>query len=101
VRASVYFDATIRHLFSWWEGEDIDPDSGLHHVTKALSSLTVLRDAQLQGMCTDDRPPVSPKGWVAAFSVRAAELLRRYEERGIDPVPPYTQIDLAKGKDEK
>ena len=31
VRASVYYDATIRHLFSWWEGEDTDPDSQLSH----------------------------------------------------------------------
>lgn len=27
VRGSVYYDATLRHLMSWWEGEDIDPDS--------------------------------------------------------------------------
>lgn len=57
VRASVYLDATARHLIAWWSGEDIDPDSGLSHVTKAITSLTVLRDAQLQGLCTDDRAP--------------------------------------------
>ena len=59
VRASVYFDATMRHLVSWWEGEDIDPDSGLSHVTKALVSLAVLRDAMMQDKCEDDRPPRS------------------------------------------
>ncbi len=57
VRGSVYLDATIRHLFAWWSGEDIDPDSGLSHVTKAVTSLTVLRDAQVQGLFTDDRAP--------------------------------------------
>lgn len=57
VRASVYFDATMRHLTAWWEGQDIDPISGLHHVDKAIASLTVLRDAMLQDMLTDDRPP--------------------------------------------
>ncbi len=57
VRASVYLDATIRHLFSWWSGEDIDPDSGLSHITKAVTSLTVLRDAQVQGLFNDDRAP--------------------------------------------
>jgi hypothetical protein len=57
VRASVYLDATIRHLFSWWAGEDIDPDSGLSHITKAITSLTVLRDAQFQGLFNDDRAP--------------------------------------------
>ena len=59
VRASVYFDATMRHLISWWEGEDTDPDSGLSHVTKALVSLAVLRDAMMQSKCEDDRPPRS------------------------------------------
>jgi hypothetical protein len=59
VRASVYYDAAMRHLMCWWEGEDIDPDSGLSHVTKAIASLTVLRDAQMQGMWTNDRPPSS------------------------------------------
>lgn len=59
VRASIYYDATMRHLMGWWEGEDIDPGSGLHHVTKAISSLVVLRDAMIQGAYTDDRPPRS------------------------------------------
>ena len=59
VRASIYYDATMRHLMAWWEGEDIDPDSGMSHVTKALCTLAVLRDAQMQSMLTDDRPPRS------------------------------------------
>lgn len=57
VRSSVYYDGLMRHMMSWWEGEDIDPDSGMNHITKALSCLVVLRDAQMQEMCTDDRPP--------------------------------------------
>ena len=59
VRASVYIDATIGHLFDYWEGQDIDPDSNLHHITKAIASLYVLRDAQMRNMCEDDRPPES------------------------------------------
>ena len=57
VRNSVYYDATLRHLFSWWEGEDIDPDSGMSHITKAIAGLMVLRDAQIRGLAEDDRPP--------------------------------------------
>ena len=59
VRASVYYDAAMGHLMDWWEGQDIDPDSGFNHVTKALASLAVLRDAMLQDKLTDDRPPRS------------------------------------------
>lgn len=57
VRASVYVDAAMGHIGQWWEGEDIDKDSGLNHITKAIASLIVLRDAMIQDMLTDDRPP--------------------------------------------
>lgn len=58
VRASVYFDAVVgRHLTDWWEGTEIDPDSGLHHVDKAIAGLMVMRDSMLQGNFNDDRPP--------------------------------------------
>ena len=57
VRASVYFDASLRHKFAWWEGEDIDSDSLLHHLDKELACLMVLRDSILQGNWVDDRPP--------------------------------------------
>lgn len=56
VRASIYIDAAMGHILQWWEGEDIDADSGLSHITKAIASLTVLRDAMLNDMVTDDRP---------------------------------------------
>jgi hypothetical protein len=77
VRASVYYDATIRHLFSYWEGEDQDPDSGMSHVTKAIASLMVLRDAMIQNKCDDDRPPRSPE-FYKELNTRAEELLKRY-----------------------
>lgn len=80
VRASVYFDAAIRHLFAYWEGQDLDPDSGMPHIVKAMACLAVLRDAQIQGKCTDDRPPVSPEDWLARLNERAADLLDRYPE---------------------
>jgi len=49
VRASVYYDACMRHLMAWWEGEDIDPDSGLHHLAHARAGLGVIRDSMMQG----------------------------------------------------
>lgn len=57
VRASVYVDAAKGHIDQWWEGEDIDADSGLSHIVKAMASLAVLRDSMIQDMMTDDRPP--------------------------------------------
>ena len=88
VRSSVYYDATMRHLMSWWEGEDIDPDSDLSHITKAIASLVVLRDAMMQDRNTDDRPPKS-KPWLAELNVKSEALYKKYP----NPVIPYTEAD--------
>lgn len=77
VRASVYFDATIRHLFAWWEGEDTDPDSALSHVTKAITSLVVLRDAMMRGKMEDDRAPATPNMYMQA-NKHAEALIAKY-----------------------
>lgn len=77
VRASIYYDATLRHLFSWWEGEDLDPDSGMSHITKAITSLVVLRDAMIQNKVTDDRAPSSVPFYPALNSA-SAEILDRH-----------------------
>jgi len=80
VRASVYYDATLRHLFSWWEGEDVDPDSGMSHVTKAITSLVVLRDAMLQNMVNDDRPPSTLKQFYVNLNAQAAAIVEKYQD---------------------
>jgi len=56
VRATVYYDAAIRHLGDFIEGTQVDKDSGLSHLTKALSSMQVLLDCQVMGNWIDDRP---------------------------------------------
>jgi len=92
VRTSVYIDATRRHLDAWWEGEDIDPDSGLSHITKAIASLTVLRDAMIQGKIeNDDRPPRTEAPFMAEGQARMTDLQRRYP----NPVPNYTEEQVA------
>lgn len=77
VRASVYYDATRRHLDYWWEGEDIDPDSGLSHITKAISSLVVLRDAMIQDKMNDDRPPATPAWHKKYLQERVDDIFER------------------------
>lgn len=86
VRASVYYDATIRHLMSWWEGEDTDPDSGLSHVTKAIASLVVLRDAMIQQRFEDDRPPKG-KMDIPGLNEKVIELTKKYP----NPVPAFEE----------
>lgn len=80
IRNSVYYDAAMRHLTAWWEGEDADPDSGLSHITKALCTLVVLRDAMMNGKATDDRPPPLPEGWLRELNAKAGEIIDRHPE---------------------
>lgn len=87
VLASVYYDATMRHLMAWWEGEDIDKASGLSHISKALSSLAVLRDAMHNNMMEDDRPPKLEDGWIDELNKKAAEIIERIPNRE----EPFTQ----------
>lgn len=77
--ASVYYDATMRHLMAWWEGEDIDPVSGISHISKAMSSLHVLRDAMINENWTDDRPPLIPnKEWVEELNQKASDIIDKF-----------------------
>ena len=79
VRASVYYDAALRHLNAWWEGQDTDPDSGLPHLVKCLACLYVIRDSQVIGNWVDDRPPALPNpDWVAELNKKAEDLLAKY-----------------------
>ena len=89
VRASVYYDATMRHLMAWWEGENLDPESGLSHITKALTALAVLRDAQINNKQFDDRPPSINKNWVEEYNNVAAGIIKKYP----NAVAPYTIND--------
>ena len=55
VRASIYYDAAMRHLSKWFEGEEEDKDSGLSHLAHALACLAILVDAKAAGKLNDDR----------------------------------------------
>src|SRR4030042_5691389 len=79
VRASVYYDAVMRHLAAWWEGEDLDPDSGVHHIIKAVACLIVARDSMLMENFEDDRPIKYPNGLdIVGFNRVAEEIIKKY-----------------------
>lgn len=94
VSATVYYDAALRHIMDWWEGEDTDLDSGLNHITKALTALMVLRDSMLMGNWVDDRPIRNPIN-MGELNKKAAAVI----EKCPDCVKPFLQIDKEK-KDE-
>lgn len=80
VRASIYYDAAMGHLADWWEGQDLDPDSGFNHVVKSIASLVVLRDAMLQDKLEDDRPPRS-KVFKADFNPEARRIIEQHKDK--------------------
>ena len=94
VQGSVYYDAAMRHLSAWWNGEDIDPDSGLPHLAKAMASIVVLRDGIFNGKFNDDRPPALPKGWIQDLNKQAGELLDRIKDH---IKPKFTELSHPSG----
>jgi hypothetical protein len=76
VIASIYTDAAMRHLISWFEGEEIAKDSGVHHLGHGIACLAILLDALETGNLIDDRPPSSN------VAVKVLERLQKQIESG-------------------
>ena len=38
-RGGRYFAALLRHVFAWWRGEDLDPETGMSHLAHAACCL--------------------------------------------------------------
>lgn len=56
VKWSVYYAAAKRHLASAFDGEDIDPLSGVPHLAHMVACIAILMDAETTGCLIDDRP---------------------------------------------
>lgn len=57
VSSSVYFEAAMRHLLAWWDGEDAAADSGVSHLGHVMACMSILVDAAHNGKLNDDRSP--------------------------------------------
>ena len=56
VTRSTYINAALRHIFSDWDGQDLDEETHLDHLAHAAACLLLVLDAKLQGTLNDDRP---------------------------------------------
>lgn len=93
VQASIYVDASLGHIGAWAEGQDLDPDTGLSHITKAICSLIVLRDGMIEGNFVDDRAPRH-----RSIDDHTAELQRVVDamfDKHTDPAAPFTETSTA------
>ena len=57
VSASTYHAAMKRHQAKWWNGQNCDPKTRVHHLKNLMACCAIILDAEMYGMLTDDRPP--------------------------------------------
>ena len=53
---SEFYGSALRHVLKWWGGEDIDPESGLPHLSHAMWNIVALEHFQMQHLGVDNRP---------------------------------------------
>lgn len=56
VEAETYVSAAYRHIASWFDGEDTDPESKQPHIAHAAACMMILLDAMSVGKMIDNRP---------------------------------------------
>lgn len=52
-----YWNAAMRHLWSWVRGENVDPETGLSHIAHAACCLLFILAYECRKIGEDDRPP--------------------------------------------
>jgi Domain of unknown function (DUF5664) len=81
ISVSVYVGAAERHLDSFWDGEELAEDSGVHHLKHAMACIALMIDAMTVGKLNDDRPPPG----------MASELQAIYASKGDGKLKPTEQ----------
>lgn len=92
VVASTYVSAARRHLASWFDGEELAEDSGVHHLAHAAACLAILVDCIETGNLVDDRPPA---GTTAALIKRLTHTDKPDQWAGAPELYLYPPVDEA------
>ena len=56
VSSTVYYDAAMRHLMAYFDGEDLDEESQLPHLAHVMACCSILLDAKDGETLNDNRP---------------------------------------------
>ena len=79
------FGAMMRHCWAWWRGEELDKESGLHHMAHAGAEALFLLAYALRKVGTDDRTleqvAHSPVGQTMKYPGRDVYIKDTYQER--------------------
>ena len=101
VSSSVYYDAAMRHLLSWWDGEDKAADSGIHHLAHVMACCSILLDAEVVCTLNDDRPSGPTAALIeAVFTARlevAAVMAEEAAWQAEQPVSDEPKFDFGSG----
>lgn len=55
VTTSTYYNAAMRHMLEFNDGNTFDVHTGIHNLAHAMACFAIIIDAQCQGTITDDR----------------------------------------------
>lgn len=87
VRATVYVDAALRHLLSYFDGETEDRESGVSHLAHVMACAAIVLDAEATGNLIDDRPTAG----------KTADLIRKYTTSKPVSFTRYKKVNLGPG----
>lgn len=82
VSSSVYFEAGNRHRWQWWDGEEEDPISKVHHLAHSMACDAIILDALASGKLNDDR----------GFSGKLSEFIRERTKETSAPQPEPPRV---------
>jgi len=81
VQAVIYYEAILRHLFAWFDGQELAEDTNVHHLRHVAAGVGILLDALAEGNLIDNRPVKGP----------AADMLREQDRSINTPVPQVVE----------
>ena len=97
IRPSIYIDAAKRHLTDWFEGNDYDPEDGVHNLSAALACMAILVDSIETGNMNDDRN-YNGKSWRSARANMEPHVKRLKEMHALRQPKHYSIKDSESGK---
>ena len=84
VRASIYNDALERHRMKWWNGQNADKATKVHHLKSIIACAGIMLDAIQHDKLIDDRPPCADPDayaeYIDSLLNRVAELKELFKD---------------------
>lgn len=101
VYASIYYEAAMRHMNAWMEGEEFTVEGG-PHLGNALACIAIIVDATTNGTLIDDRNMVPNRDAYKHLVERMLQCSVELKEKFGDRAPKnYDKRDEPKKEDDK